>query len=339
VHLSTLILDFQKVQEGMMRLSCWTAVLVLALSAFTGAQADTWPSKPIRWIVPYPPGGGTDLVSRALTAKLSEYLGQPIIIDNRPGANTIIGTGVLAQSPPDGYTVALITDAHAINAAAGKPLPYDSERDFVPILQLLRVAFALIANSEKVAERTLPALVKRAKEDPGWLTFGSLGPGSPHDISFAWFKTMANISAQVIPYRGIGPALQDTVAGHVKSMMIGVSVGDEMIKAGKVHPIAVTSGQRLRTSPEVPTIAEQGYPEYEFVTWYGMAAPRGTPPDIVARLNSELNRAVQDPDVKAKIASAGGEITGGPPEKLAEIMRRDVIKYRKIFAETGIKIE
>jgi tripartite-type tricarboxylate transporter receptor subunit TctC len=307
--------------------------------ATSHAQSDQWPSKPIRWIVPYPPGGGTDLVSRAVTAKLSEYLGQPIIIDNRPGANTIIGTGAVAQAPPDGYTVALITDAHAINVAAGKQLPYDSERDFAPILQLLRVAFALIVNSEKVTERTLPEVVKRAKEDPGWLTFGSLGPGSPHDISFAWFKTMAKINALVIPYRGIGPALQDTVAGHVKSMMIGVAVGDEMIKAGKVHPIAVTSGQRLKTSPNVPTIAEQGYPEYEFVTWYGMVAPRGTPPEIVARLNKELNRALQDPDVRAKISSAGGDISGGTPELLADIMRRDVVKYRKIFAETGIKIE
>jgi tripartite-type tricarboxylate transporter receptor subunit TctC len=218
-------------------------------------------------------------------------------------------------------------------------LPYDSERDFAPILQLLRVAFALIANSEKVPERTLPALVKHAKEDPGWLTFGSLGPGSPHDISFAWFKTMAKINALVIPYRGIGPALQDTVAGHVKSMMIGVAVGDEMIKAGKVHPIAVTSPQRLKSSPDVPTIAEQGYPDYEFVTWYGMVAPRGTPPEVLARLNKELNRALQDPDVKAKIGSAGGDIAGGTPQQLTEILRRDVIKYRKIFAETGIKID
>jgi tripartite-type tricarboxylate transporter receptor subunit TctC len=326
-----------------MRLPRWTAFMMLTLAALAPAaapaQTDTWPSKPIRWIVPYPPGGGTDLVSRALTAKLSEYLGQPVVIDNRPGANTIIGTGALAQSPPDGYTVALITDAHAINVAAGRQLPYDSERDFAPILQLLRVAFALIANSEKVPERTLQALVKHAKEDPGWLTFGSLGPGSPHDISFAWFKTMAKINALVIPYRGIGPALQDTVAGHVKSMMIGVAVGDEMIKAGKVHPIAVTSAQRLKTSPDVPTIAEQGYPEYEFVTWYGMVAPRGTPPEIVARLNAELNRALKDPDVQAKISSAGGDIAGGSPEQLAEILRRDLVKYRKIFAETGIKVE
>jgi tripartite-type tricarboxylate transporter receptor subunit TctC len=312
---------------------------LFVLCAFSPAQAETWPSKPIRWIVPYPPGGGTDLVSRALTAKLSEYLGQPIVIDNRPGANTIIGTGALAQSPPDGYTVALITDAHAINVAAGKQLPYDSERDFAPILQLLRVAFALIANSEKVPERTLQELVQHAKTDPGWLTFGSLGPGSPHDISFAWFKTMARINALVIPYRGIGPALQDTVAGHVKTMMIGVAVGDEMIKAGKVHPIAVTSGQRLKSSPNVPTVAEQGYPDYEFVTWYGMVAPRGTPPEIVARLNAEINRALQDPEVQAKIGSAGGDISGGTPEQLAEILRRDVVKYKKIFADTGIKIE
>jgi tripartite-type tricarboxylate transporter receptor subunit TctC len=310
-----------------------------ALAPVAAAHAQSWPSKPIRWIVPYPPGGGTDLVSRALSAKLSEYLGQPIVIDNRSGGNTIIGTHALAQAQPDGYTIALITDAHAINVAAGKTLPYDSERDFVPIVQLLRVPLVLIANSEEVPERTLPDVVAHAKKAPNWLTFGSLGPGSPHEIAMAWFKSMAKIEMLIVPYRGIGPALQDTVAGHVKTMLLGVSVADEMIKAGKVHPLAVTSGARLASAPDVPTIAEQGYPDYEFVTWYGMVAPRGTPPEIVARLNAELNRGLQDPEVQAKIGSAGGEITGGSPHQLADVMHRDVAKYRRIFAETGLKIE
>ena len=325
--------------EMIPRLARLLAGLAMAGLMLAAAQAETWPSRPIRWIVPYPPGGGTDLVSRALGAKLSEYLGQPIVIDNRPGGNTIIGTAALAQASPDGYTVALITDAHAINAAAEKPMPYDSDRDFVPIVQLLRVPLMLIANVDQVPERTLPEVLAHARKDPGWLTFGSLGAGSPHEIAISWFKSMAKVDILIVPYRGIGPALQDTVAGHVKTMLLGVSVADEMIKAGKVHPLAVTSGARLKTSPAVPTIAEQGFPDFEFVTWYGAVAPRGTPPEIVARLNTEINRALQDPDVQAKIGSAGGEITGGTPAQLADIMHRDLPKYRRIFAETGIKLE
>ena len=315
------------------------AGVMLALAQAGTARAETWPSRPIRWIVPYPPGGGTDLVSRAVAAKVSEYLGQPIVIDNRPGGNTIIGTGVLAQSNPDGYTVALITDAHAINAASDKPLPYDSDRDFVPIVQLLRVPLMLIANVEQVPEATLPEVVAHARREPNWLTFGSLGPGSPHEIAFAWFKSMAKFDGLIVPYRGIGPALQDTVAGHVKTMLIGVSVADEQIKSGTVHALAVTSATRLKSSPGVPTIAEQGFPDYEFVTWYGMAAPRGTPPEIVARFNTEINRALHDPDVQARIGTAGGEITGGTSANLADVMHRDYPKYRRIFAETGIKLE
>jgi tripartite-type tricarboxylate transporter receptor subunit TctC len=312
---------------------------VLLAAAQAEVRAETWPSRPIRWIVPYPPGGGTDLVSRAVAAKVSEYLGQPVVIDNRPGGNTIIGSAALAQANPDGYTVALITDAHAINAAADKQLPYDSDRDFVPIVQLLRVPLMLIGNVTQVPERTLPEVVAHARKDPQWLTFGSLGPGSPHEIAISWFKTMAKIEVLIVPYRGIGPALQDTVAGHVKTMLLGVSVADELIKAGKVHPLAVTSGTRLKSSPDVPTIAEQGFPEFEFVTWYGMVAPRGTPPEIVARLNTEINRALHDPDVQAKIGSAGGEITGGTSAHLADVMHSDYPKYRRIFAETGIKLE
>ncbi len=302
-------------------------------------RAQSWPTRPIRWIVPYPPGGGTDLISRTITTKLAEALHQPVVIDNRPGGNTIIGTSAIAQAPPDGYTVGLITDAHSGNRAAGRALPYDSERDFTPILQLIDVPFMLIANTESVPERTLPELVAHAKRDPGWLTFGSLGPGSPHDMSMQWFKTMAGIDVLVVPYRGIGPAFQDVIAGHMKTMMIGVSVADEMIQAGKVHAIAVTPSYRLKSLPDVPTVAEQGYPDYDFLTWYGMMAPANTPKPIIERLNREINAVLLDPDVRAKIEAAGSEVAGGTPEQLAAIIERDVHKYRKIFAVTGIKLD
>jgi tripartite-type tricarboxylate transporter receptor subunit TctC len=154
-----------------------------------------------------------------------------------------------------------------------------------------------------------------------------------------WFKTMAKTEALIVPYRGIGPALQDTVAGHVKTMMVGVGVADEMINAGRVHPLAVTNAKRLRSAPSVPTVAEQGWPDYEFVTWYGVVAPKDTPKEIVERLNREINAALQDADVSARIAQAGGEIVGGPPETLMETYRRDVTKYNTIFQVTGIKLD
>jgi tripartite-type tricarboxylate transporter receptor subunit TctC len=320
-------------------------VLVLALLALSPsvpvakAQSDSWPTKPIRWIVPYPPGGGTDLVSRAIGAKLQDYLSQPIVVDNRPGGNTIIGTAALAQSAPDGYTVALIADPHAINVAGNRKMPYDTERDFVPIIQLLNVPFIFIANSELVPARNLPDLVKMSQDKPGWLTFGSLGPGSPHEIAGAWLRAITKMDMLIVPYRGVAPAFKDTVAGHVKTMILGVSVADEMIKAGKVHPIATTAPRRLATMPEVPTVAEQGYPDFQFVTWYGVVAPRGTPEAIVKRLNAEINRALADPETRDRIAAAGGEIVGGPPERLAQVIRTDIVKYRKIFAETGYKLD
>ncbi len=250
-----------------------TRLLVAALvglATMAGTRADSWPSKPIRWIVPYPAGGGTDVVSRAVGAKLSDALHQPIVIDNRPGANTILGTHALAQAPGDGYTIALITDAHSINQASGKPLPYDSERDFLPILQLLRVPFMLVVNSELVPMRTLPELIKHAKENPGWLTFGSLGPGSPHEIAMSWFKTMAGLDLLIVPYRGISPALQDVVAGHVKSMLIGVAVADELVQSARGD---LAEGQPVRSGafpwarPDCP-VAGHGR---------ASAAPAGSP--------------------------------------------------------------
>jgi tripartite-type tricarboxylate transporter receptor subunit TctC len=320
------------------------AIALATLWLAAPAQAQTsasphWPNRPIRWIVPYPPGGGTDLVSRAVGQKLSEYLGQPVVIENKPGANTIIGTSALAQAEPDGYTIALIADSHSINVAAGRKTPYDSEKDFIPIVQLLRVPFVLIANSEKVPQKTLPEIVSYAQAHPGWLTFGSLGPGSPHEIAAMWLRSIAKVDMLIVPYRGVGPALQDTVAGHVKLMLLGVSTADEMIKAGRVHPVATTSGTRLDAAPDLPTVAEQGYPEYEFVTWYGVVAPRGTPPEIVARFNREINRAMADPEVKARIASAGGDIVGGTADHFDAMLHSDVAKYRKIFALTGLKLD
>jgi len=311
------------------------AVFVLTTAAF----ADQYPSKPIRWVVPYPPGGGTDMVSRVVSAKLSEALSQPIVVDNRPGGSTIIGTTTVARAPADGYTLGLITDSHSINASFDKSLPYDSTKDFAPIVQLVRVPLVLVVNSSQVPMNTLPELIKHARENPGWFSFGSLGPGSPHELGFAWFKELAKFDALMVPYRGVNPAFQDVVAGHIKGTFLGAAIASQLVNSGKAKAIAITSAHRLKSAPDIPTFAEQGFPDYEFVTWYGMVAPGKTPAPIIARLNAEFNRVLQSPEVVESIGQVGGELAGGTPQSFKDMMEADMLKYRKIIQATGAKPE
>jgi tripartite-type tricarboxylate transporter receptor subunit TctC len=300
-------------------------------------HAQEWPSRPIRWIVPYPAGGGTDFLARLLGAHLEKVLGQPIVVENKPGGSTVIGTAALAQAAPDGYTVGMVFDSLAINKALGTATPYDAEKDFAPIIKLVDVPLVLIVNSQLVPMRTLPELVKQANSNPGWFTFGSLGPGSPHEIGFAWLKSLAKMDALIVPYRGVSPALKDVVSGHVKGMFLGVAVADELIAAGKLHPIAVTSATRLKSAPNIPTVAEQGYSKFDYVTFYGLAAPKNTPPAIIDRLNKEINRALELPELRAKIEKTGAEIAGGTPAEFGRFLNNNLTKFQEIVATTGIK--
>jgi len=315
------------------RAAALAAFLVLTSTVMAFAQA--WPSQPIRWIVPYPAGGGTDLMARTLGVYLEKSLGQPIVVENKPGASTVTGTAALAQAQPDGHTVGMVFDSLAINAAFGMSLPYNTEKDLVPVIHLANVPLVLIVNAEQVPMKTLPEIIAYAKAHPGWFTFGSLGPGSPHEIGFLWLKALSKMDALVVPYRGVNPALQDVIAGQIKGMFLGVAVADEFIKSGKLRAIAVTSAARLKSAPDLPTIAEQGFPEYDFTTFYGLAAPKGTPPAIVSRLNQEINKTLQLPDVKAKIDPTGAEITGGTQKEFAEFLRKNLEKFRKIVSLTN----
>jgi tripartite-type tricarboxylate transporter receptor subunit TctC len=287
--------------------------------------------------VPYPPGGGTDIVARVIGAELTQSLGQTVVIDNRPGGNSIIGTGALAQAAPDGYTMALLTDAFAANIALGRTLPYNSEKDFVPIIELQQVPFVLIVNQNVVPMRTLPELVAHAKANAGWLTLASLGPGSPHETAAAWFRHMAGIDMLIVPYRGGNPALQDLIAGHVKSMLYGISAAEASIKAGQVRALAVTAAKRVKNAPDIPTFAEQGYPDFKFASSFGVMMPRGTPPDIVQKMNAAINKALTTAEVRAKIVATGGEIVGGTPAQFQASIGTYVAMYRKIFEIPGAR--
>ena len=318
-------------------MKAWTLLVALVLGAVATVANAAWPDRPIHLIVPYPPGGGTDLLARVIGAQLEKTLGQPVIVENKPGGSTIIGTAALTSAAPDGYTLGMVFDSLAINAVLGMKTPYDPDADFAPIIKLAYVPLVLTVNTAQVPMKTLPELVAYTKKNPGWFTFGSLGPGSPHEIGFLWLKAMSQMDALVVPYKGIAPALQDLVAGQIRGMFVGVAVADAYIAEGRLRTLGVTSPQRLINAPNVPTIAEQGYPEYDFVTFYGLAAPKGTPPDVVDRLNKEINHILQLPDVRDRIEKSGAVAGGGTQQEFAKFLTANMTKFDKIMSITGDK--
>ncbi len=305
------------------------------LAVMAPAQAETWPDKPIHWIVPYPAGGGTDLISRVLAAQLEKSLGQPVIVENRPGGSTVTATVALSKARPDGYTFGMVFDSLAINAALGVKTPYDPEHDFDPVIKLADVPLVLVVNSKQVPMKTLAEVIAYSKSHPNWFTFGSLGPGSPHEIGFKWFQSMSDMKALTVPYRGVAPALTDVVGGQVKGMFLGVAVGGAYIKDGTLHTLGVTSPKRLANAPNIPTIAEQGFPEYEFVTFYGLAAPRGTPQNIIERMNKEINIALRQPEVQSKLVPLGAILVGGTAKEFGDFLAANFKKFKKIQALSG----
>lgn len=311
--------------------------LVLALLAWTAnAYAQAWPSQPLKWVVPYPPGGNTDVIARAIAEKIAGPLGQPIVIENRAGASTITGTTAIARAD-DGHTIGLIVDSHSINASFDRPLPYDSANDFAPIIQLVRVPFALAVNAEKLPVTNLREFVAHAKAKPGTVNFASIGPGSPHQIAMEWFRALAGIDVVIVPYRGVAPAMNDVVAGHVQSMVSGLNIVRPQMEAMKVRAIAVTSAERLKVVPDVPTFIEQGYPSFSYITWYGMVGPKSMPQAHVQRVNAEIDRALKLPDIAEKIEQAGAEPVGGSAETFRRMMIDDIAKFRDIIKISGSK--
>lgn len=312
--------------------------LATLLAGTAGAWAQAWPSQPIKWVVPYPAGGNTDVLSRALAEKMAPALGQPIVIENRAGASTITGTTVVARAD-DGHTIGLVVDSHSINANFDKPLPYDSAKDFSPIIQLVNVPFILVSNPDKLPAATLAEFVALAKAKPDAINYASLGPGSPHQIVMEWFRALAGIKVVIVPYRGVAPGMNDVIAGHVQSMMMGLAIAKPMIEAKKLRALAVTSAKRLAQTPGVPTFAEQGYPSLVHVTWYGMVGPRSMPAANVQRLNTEFNKALALPDIAASIIQSGAEPVGGTVAAFQKFMQDDLTKFREVIKISGSKAD
>jgi tripartite-type tricarboxylate transporter receptor subunit TctC len=310
------------------------AVLLAALPVI----AQEWPSRPVKVIVPFPPGGGTDTVARPLTARLSQILGQQFVIDNRGGAGGTIGAAVAAKSAPDGYTVLLYSVHGAVAASAFKNLAYDLEKDLVPVTTVAIFPDVLVA-AAKVPATTLPELIAYAKAKPGALNCGSAGNGTSRHLACEMFNSQAGITVTHVPYKGTGPATTALLAGEVDYIFEALGSASAHIRAGKIKPIAVTSPRRSPSFPEIPTAIESGLPAFDVTSWYGLWVPAGTPAAIVQRLQAAVAKAFEDPEMKDLWFKLGAEPGGAPTEEFRTLVSRDVAKWGKVVREAKISVD
>src|SRR5438105_2009534 len=315
-------------------------VLLLALAApIAAAQAQPWPSKPVKWVVPFAPGGTTDILARTIGEKLTIALGQPIIVENRPGAGGVVGADFTAKAPADGYTIMGGTiSTHAINASLYKNLPYDPVKDFVPITLIARVPNMLVIKPD-IPAKNVTELITLLKANPGKYSFASSGNGTSQHLSGELFKSLAGVDMQHIPYKGSPPALQDVVGGQVAMTFDNITTAWPLAKAGKLRALAVTTAKRSSIAPEVPTLAESGLAGYEVGSWQGVFAPAGTPPAIVARLNAEIVKVINLPDVKEKLIGLGAEPVGNTLEEFAALVKTEVDKWAEVVKQSGAKVD
>ena len=311
---------------------------LLATTAFV-ASAQNYPSRPIRLIVPYPPGGPTDLVGRTIGQKLTEAWGQQVVVENRAGAASAVGTEVAARSPADGYTLLLGTSAgFCINPALGGKLSYDAERDFAPI-SLLVINPQILVVHPSLPVLSVKGLVALAKSRPGQINYASVGNGSPQHLGMEMLKSMTGIDMVHIPYKGTAPAITDILAGNVSLMFNSMPSVLPQANSGKLRGIAVGSAKRSPAAPDIPTVAEAGVPGFEYVTWYGLFAPAGTARDIVARLNAQTVKILSDPEIAKRFASQGAEPMSNSPEQLAQYRRVEFERWRKLIADLKLRVE
>ena len=306
--------------------------------AVASACAQDWPNKPVKVIVPFPPGGGTDTVARPLAAKLSQITGQQFVIENRGGAGGTIGAAVAAKSPPDGYTVLLYSVHGAVAASAFKNLSYDLEKDLVPVTTAAIFPDVLVA-ADRVPARTLAELIAYAKANPGRINCGSAGNGTSRHLSCEMFKLAGGFEATHVPYKGTGPATTALLAGEIDYIFEALGSASSHIRAGKVRAIAVTSPKRSPSFPEIPTAIESGLPGFEITSWYGLWFPAGTPRAIVDKLRAAVVKAFEEPDMKETWFKLGAEPGGSTPEEFRELGSRDVAKWGKVVREARVTVE
>ena len=312
--------------------------LCLIAPAFAQTQGPAYPTKPVKLVVPYPPGGPTDIVARLVAQKLSEQMGQPFIIDNRPGAGANTGAELVARSAPDGYTLVVATTAHAINPSLFKNLGYSLSKDFVPVSLLTSGPLVIVANPA-LPVKNITELIALAKSKPGELNFATSGNGQSTHLSAELFASMAGVKMNHIPYKGSAPALTDTMGGQTHLMFDTMLSAMPHVKGGKLKALAVTSASRSPVAPDVPTVAESGLPGYEAIAWNGLLAPAGTPPEVVARLNAELKKALASPDVKDKFEAQGFAASWTTPTDFGRFLTVEVDKWAKVVKVSGATVD
>lgn len=313
----------------------WFALAAVLLAALPAA-AQNYPVRPVRMIVPFAAGGNTDITARAIGVRLSEVFGQQVVVENRPGGATNIGSELVAKAPPDGYTILMGGATNAINMSTQAKPPYDTLRDFAPVILCVKGANVLSLHPS-VPARNLKELIALARARPGQLNFASSGLGSSNQMAGELLKMMANINIVHVPYKGNAPAMTDTIAGHVEMMFSGVPAIVPHVQSGRLRAIAIGSLKRFVALPEVPTFDESGLKGYEATTWFGLMAPVKTPKEIVARWNTEVGRILAAPDLKGRFLNDGLEAMGGTQEGFRQFIRAEIDKYAKVVKATGMK--
>lgn len=315
--------------------------LIPAATAQAAAQAGApaqYPNKPVRLLVPFAPGGGTDITARSIAQNLSERLGQQFVADNRPGANGTIALDILTKSLPDGYTISMISSSHSVNASLIRNLSYDLTRDVQPITQATTQPYALVVHPS-VQAKSVRELIALAKSKPGQMNYGSSGTGGLSHLAGALFSSTAGLEVVHIPYKGGNPAMIDVIAGQIQMLFSTLLQSQSHIKAGKLRPLAVTTAKRSPAAPDLPTMAEAGLKGYEVAGWYGVVAPLKTPAPIVAKLNREIVEILRLPEVANRLAADGSEPVGSTPEQFGEHIRAEVAKWAKLTKQMNIRMD
>lgn len=311
---------------------------ILFIGLCHAALAQIYPTKPIRLIVPFAPGGGTDITARSIALKLTEAWGQQVVADNRPGANGTIGVDLAAKAAPDGYTLTMISSSHAVNVSLYAKLPYNLLKDLAPVTQATSQPYSLVINPS-VPAKSVTELIAHAKAKPGTYNYGSSGAGGLSHLAGALFGSLAGINIVHIPYKGGNPALIDVIAGQIQMLFSTLLQANPHVKAGKLRALAVTTTKRSPAAPDLPTMMEAGVAGYEVAQWYGILAPAKTPPAIIGKLNQEIARILHQPDVKDRLAADGSVAVGSRSEQFGAHVRSEVAKWGKIVKQIGLKAD
>jgi tripartite-type tricarboxylate transporter receptor subunit TctC len=314
-------------------------VFACGLAFMSPAAAEAFPTKPAKLVVPFPPGGPLDTTARIIAQKLTDAWGQSVIVENKPGAGGNIGAGIVAKSPPDGYTIVMgALSTHAVNPSLYPAMPYDAQKDFAPITLVAITPNVLVVNPS-LPVHSVRELIAYAKAHPGKLSFGSGSIGSAGHLAGELFKVDAGVDMVHVPYKGAAPAMQALLAGDTQLMFDNLASAMSQVKAGKLRALAVTTAQRSKLAPALPTMAEAGLPGFDISTWFGLLAPAGTPHDVIAKWNSGVTKILSDPSMRERLAAQGAEATPDSPDAFARFIAAELVKYARIVKASGAKVD